>query len=413
MQKKPLSAHIAMLLTSCTLALGLSACGGGGSSDNATSNNQTGNDSNTPPKTTASFTESAEWHVDSSKLNTNLCYDFDSKSEVDCQGKTWDIKFENKPRNVKLWSNSGNTGQKGAVFGLIDWKDLKQYKNATHSPTDNRDISHHYVADKSGSIFDQYPWFEYNINNKHFLYANNRVYLITTDSSVNSTASSVQIPVYALQIINYYGANSKSGQPHLRWIDTAMPDKVNNLTVDASSYTTWKYIDLKTGKEVTASDDWHIAVNRLNIKLNGGTSGKGKVAGLLAKTPDGYYDKDGKPIAKKFASDNRESSLADLTNVNGYNIQPNKITWIKDEFISPLNPTHTGQYPNLDFGWYTYDGKTHKLVAKPEATAKGALIRSAEGNSYARMRLDKIEYANENIPQATKWIFKLDIQPAS
>ncbi|WP_296244331.1 MULTISPECIES: hypothetical protein [unclassified Psychrobacter] len=50
---------------------------------------------------------------------------------------------------------------------------------------------------------------------------------------------------------------------------------------------------------------------------------------------------------------------------------------------------------------------------KPVATAQGALIRSAEGNNYARVRLDKINYPNATATTPTSWKFKIDIQPAS
>lgn len=64
----------------------------------------------------------------------------------------------------------------------------------------------------------------------------------------------------------------------------------------------------------------------------------------------------------------------------------------------------------LDYGWYTYDGRTHKLSAKPESVAEGALIRSAEGNSYARMRLMEIGYADGS-PSPTNFVYHFDIQP--
>ena len=80
---------------------------------------------------------------------------------------------------------------------------------------------------------------------------------------------------------------------------------------------------------------------------------------------------------------------------------------------SDLNPAYTGNLPNLDYGWYTYNGMTHQLNAKPIDKAQGALIKSAEGNSYARLRLDKINYPDNTATAATSWVFKFDIQPAS
>ena len=78
-----------------------------------------------------------------------------------------------------------------------------------------------------------------------------------------------------------------------------------------------------------------------------------------------------------------------------------------------MNPAYTGVFPNLDYGWYTYNGGTHQLNAKPIDKAQGALLRSAEGNSYARVRLEKINYPDNTATAATSWVFKFDIQPAS
>ena len=87
-------------------------------------------------------------------------------------------------------------------------------------------------------------------------------------------------------------------------------------------------------------------------------------------------------------------------------------SWVIDSKGSDLNPAYTGNFPNLDFGWYTYNGMTHQLNAKAVDSAQGALIRSAEGNSYARVRLDKINYPDSSATTATSWEFKIDIQPA-
>ena len=87
-------------------------------------------------------------------------------------------------------------------------------------------------------------------------------------------------------------------------------------------------------------------------------------------------------------------------------------SWVIDSKGSDLNPAYTGNFPNLDFGWYTYNGANHQLNAKPIETAQGALIRSAAGDSYARVRLDNITYPNATATTPTSWAFKIDIQPA-
>lgn len=65
------------------------------------------------------------------------------------------------------------------------------------------------------------------------------------------------------------------------------PGTTNQVTVNASSSTAFKYFSLATGQEVTvanpaASDAWDIAVRRYEVRLNGGVAGtKGVRAALV------------------------------------------------------------------------------------------------------------------------------------
>ncbi|WP_430737084.1 HmuY family protein [Psychrobacter sp. VH5] len=413
MSTKP--TKLALLFSSSLLALSMTGCGGGSDGSSSGNNGNSDNDGSTPPASSASFSETATWQVTNLAPDSATCYDFDAKAESSCDGDTWDIKFENQARSVKLWSNSGDSGAgMGGVFGLIDWSDLSRYTNATLDPDTGRDISLHYNEDRSGGVFTAKPWFEYNLQGKHQLYPNNRVYMVTTDSSSDMTDSSVQQPIYALQITNYYNDAGKSGYPTIRWINTALPNQVQTQTINATSNDDWVYIDLKTGQSSTDKDStWQIGFKRNDVILNGGDSGSGKIGGYLAATPAGYYDAKDEPVVSQFITDGSAATLADLTSTADYDKPLSARSWVIDSKGSDLNPAYTGNFPNLDFGWYTYNGMTHQLNAKPLDSAQGALIRSAEGNSYARVRLDKINYPDSTATTATSWEFKLDIQPAS
>ena len=413
MSTKP--TKLALLFSSSLLALSMTGCGGGSDGSSSGNNGNSDNDGSTPPASSASFSETATWQVTNLAPDSATCYDFDAKAESSCDGDTWDIKFENQARSVKLWSNSGDSGAgMGGVFGLIDWSDLSRYTNATLEPDTGRDISLHYNEDRSGGVFTAKPWFEYNLQGNHQLYPNNRVYMVTTDSSSAMTDSSVQQPIYALQITNYYNDAGKSGYPTIRWIDTALPNQVQTQTINATSNDDWVYVDLKTGQSSTDKDStWQIGFKRNDVILNGGDSGSGKIGGYLAVTPAGYYDAKDEPIVSQFITDGSAATLADLTSTADYDKPLSARSWVIDSKGSDLNPAYTGNFPNLDFGWYTYNGMTHQLNAKPIDSAQGALIRSAEGNSYARVRLDKINYPDSTATTATSWEFKLDIQPAS
>ncbi|MGO3008837.1 MAG: HmuY family protein [Psychrobacter celer] len=413
MNTKP--TKLALLFSSSLLALSMTGCGGSSDGSSSGNNGNSDNDGSTPPASSASFSETATWQVTNLAPDSATCYDFDAKAESSCDGDTWDIKFENQARSVKLWSNSGDSGAgMGGVFGLIDWSDLSRYTNATLDPDTDRNISLHYNEDRSGGVFTAKPWFEYNLQGKHQLYPNNRVYMVTTDSSSAMTDSSVQQPIYALQITNYYNDAGKSGYPTIRWIDTALPNQVQTQTINATSNDDWVYVDLKTGQSSTDKDStWQIGFKRNDVILNGGDSGSGKIGGYLAATPAGYYDAKDEPIVSQFITDGSAATLADLTSTADYDKPLSARSWVIDSKGSDLNPAYIGSFPNLDFGWYTYNGMTHQLNAKPLDSAQGALIRSAEGNSYARVRLDKINYPDSTATTATSWEFKLDIQPAS
>lgn len=400
---KTLSKTLTLIMGSALLA-SLSGCGGDGSSDN-------GGTTITPPSTTSLFTQSATWKITNLTKGATTCFDFDAQKESDCTGNTWDVKFENQERGVKLWSNSGASGAgKGGVFGLMDWSELKDYKNATLDPASNSDISFLYNEDKNGGIFNQSPWYAYSLNDDHKLYPNNRVYLITTDNTSAEAASSVQMPIYAIQITNYYNKKAEGGFPELRWIDTAMPNNVNTQQIDASSPTDWTYFNLQSGKVVDKSGVWHMAFKRDSIILNGGSSGTGKVGAYLAEASKAYYDDKGEPIKAKFMADNKTESLIALQNIQDFQKPGSATGWVTDKTGSSLSPAATGNYPKLDYGLFSYDGANHQMVANP---GKGALIRSAEGNSFARMRLTKINYPDATSTAATSWDFEFDIQPAS
>jgi len=398
---KTLSKALSLILGSAVM-VSLSSCGSDSGGGTAVTPNA--------PPTTSSFTQSATWTISNAAKGAVSCFDFDAQKESDCSGNTWDVKFENQDRGVKLWSNSGASGTgKGGVFGLMDWSELLKYNHATRDPATGSDISFLYNEDKNGGIFNQSPWYAYDLNNDHKLYPNNRVYLITTDNTNSETVSSVQLPIFAVQIINYYKGTT-SGFPTLRWIDTAVPNAVKTQQIDASSQTDWTYFNLQSGKVVDKLAPWHIAFKRDSIILNGGNSGDGKVGAYLADASKAYFDDKGEPIKAKFMADNQAESLTSLQNVSAYQKPASAAGWVKDAKGSSLNPAATGNYPNLDYGWFTYNGGNHRMTANPN---KGALIRSAAGNSFARMHLTQINYPDATTTAASFWEFKFDIQPAT
>jgi hypothetical protein len=147
----------------------------------------------------------------------DVCFDFDADATVDCATSSlWDVKIGIAGRSVYLKTNSGPSGSgQGAAVGPFDWNELKTYTSATTDPT-GQSLKPAYVPDATGGIFTDSLWYEYNLQGTHKLWPNYRVYLINADTTDASA------PVYALQIISYYGTDGNSGQPVVRWKDVSL-----------------------------------------------------------------------------------------------------------------------------------------------------------------------------------------------
>lgn len=407
--------------------LGLAACGGG---DDGDGGGATPTPTPTPPAATSKFTQNATWKVVLPATGQSVCYDFDAKAEAACTGTAWDVKLVSGGRSANLYTNSGASGTgAGGAFGspfAHTWTDLLKWNDALIDPTGGAIPATLYAADTAKSVFSgsneiQAAAFEYNLTGTHQLAPNFRVFLLTTNSA-SADITGAAGPVFALQVTGYYGGptGTASGWPSFRWVNLANSAVVNTASVDATGG--WVYYDLASKAVSTEAGTWHIAFNRYNVKLNGGTSGRGTVAGFLSKTPAGFYAADGKtPVAAKF---NSTSNLADtLPDLVGAPTGPTAAAgWVKDDIGSQLTPAYTGTYPNaMNFGWYSYYPTEaaaapaglgqHQLKANPEA---GSLIKSGEGTSYARMHLTNIAYAAATpaYAGAQTWTFEFGIQPA-
>lgn len=173
---------------------------------------------------------------------------------------------------------------------------------------------------------------------------------------------------------------------------------VLSTTINASG-SDWVYYDLAANAVSTQTGTWHIAFNRYNVKLNGGSSGSGTVAGYLAKTPASLYTgstaNESAIIAARPADFLADLSASDLAKPASAN------AWKKDAVGSQLAPAYTGSYPNaLNYGWYSYyptdaagaavGVSQHMLAANPDAAT---IVRGGEGVSYTRLHLKGISYA--------------------
>lgn len=407
----------------------LAACGGSSNNDPAPVQ-ETPAPGPAPAPAASAFTKSATWEAVVPAAGTSICYDFDAAAEVaNCAGTSWDVKLASATRGTTFATNSGPNGEGrgGAFGGPFDhtWAELLTWQNATTDPVSGAIPANLYFADAARSAFSGTnpigsAIFEYSVNNDNRLYPTYRTFLVTSDAS-NADATGAAVPVYVVQVVGYYGGDggTTSGYIHLQWIDRAAPGSVRTATVDAR--TGWAYFDLASGTTSSETGTWHLAFSRYNVKTNGGVSGTGTVGAFVGSTPAGLYDAAGSPIVAAFTAATPESMVGQLT---AEQAGPTSAAgWVRDTVSSSLAPTSQGSFPGpLDYGWYRYYSQAtdaaaaglpsvaHIMGAVPE---RGTLIRSGEGNSYARMRLAQIRYAvPTDATSAQTWVVEFGVQPA-
>lgn len=162
-----------------------------------------------------------------------------------------------------------------------------------------------------------------------------------------------------------------------------------SLQVNAADYVAWRYVSLTDGKVLELDDaaaatstDWHLAFRRTSIKLNGGVSGSGKVAGALADAQTEFYSED-EPSASVFtnASADAEAAALDVA----YDVST--LTFAKDTYKHAFD----------DF--YSYNFQTHQISAKTDTFW---MLRHADGKTYSKLTIDALSYGNVTLNYVTQ-----------
>lgn len=376
----------------CTVPLAaaalLAACGGSSSSSS----------DNTPPAE-SKFTQTATWwfEQDLTKEKTE-CFDFDTDSIVSCDGSTWDVKMvhgSSGSATPDFYTNSGESGNgNGAAMGGpfdYDWEKLKGFTDGNIDDHGNEVPEMAFMIDGIDNAFTD-ALFEYD-HVTHRMEPTYNVFVVTTDKEQELTDIDELGQAFAVQATSYFGGatGNESGNITLRYVDVAgdLTDSnaVQSLEIDATSETDWAYYEFSiNGLTQSNENNWHLAFQRYTVKTNSGISGEGTVGAFAATAPE----------------DNTEAArLAALTHQEKNWGWGTRSAWGEDGVHSSLNPSYQGTYPNaLDFGFYKYyptDAAAapvglsqHMLGANTE---NGVMLRSGEGNTYARMQVASIAYA--------------------
>ena len=138
------------------------------------------------------------------------------------------------------------------------------------------------------------------------------------------------------------------------------------VTVDASSTSEWRYFDIAHGEQVSAADDWHVALRRYDIRLNE------QVQGAIGDEQADYYD-NGSPLVEAFVNATaalEEQSLYDVTDASGLTFES------------------SGAKPYIDNSWYSYNFVSHALTANSD---NYWVLRSSSADSYALMHATDID----------------------
>lgn len=191
--------------------------------------------------------------------------------------------------------------------------------------------------------------------------------------------------------------------------DSNPSSELRVLTVDASHDDEYVFLNLVTGQPVPlteeqaqSSTEWHVALRRYNIRLNGGASGPGAVAAALVAPQSDFYE-NGEPVASRFFNATAASELDVL--MTDFD-EPSSGSWVSDGVETVLRGTSA----TSDDGWYIYDDFVNGHMS-PNSN-NGWLIRSGEGDSYARMRMTGLTFRTRVGVGIEHLRVEFDVQPA-
>lgn len=171
-------------------------------------------------------------------------------------------------------------------------------------------------------------------------------------------------------------------------------DTANYTTLDASAGAP-AYLDLSSGQNVSASDDWHIAYQKyVGFSLNGGVSGEGNIEGCVGLTYPALYDASGNSVETEFANVSPASTSDDFQNLD-----ETACTDFSSDQVDPY----------IEMGdWLAADYSTGAPVfsASTEIT-NGWIVKSAtaDGNElheYGRVHVAEVNYDSSTSARQVK-----------
>lgn len=168
-------------------------------------------------------------------------------------------------------------------------------------------------------------------------------------------------------------------------VDEVAENTYQTLSVNAASYENWKYVNLTQGtvldldeESAATSLNWHIALRRTEIKLNGGVSGSGSVTAAVADMQEEFYDAEG--IADVSVFTNADADIEVQALAVAYDVSA--LTYQTDTYEPALTD------------WYVYNTTTHQIGANTDV---GYLLRHADGVTYSKLIIDAVSYTDISV----------------
>lgn len=174
------------------------------------------------------------------------------------------------------------------------------------------------------------------------------------------------------------GGDDSNKKTDKKMDDSDSANAVKSLSVNASSRTSWAYVDLDTKKVLELSDEqalksdvWDIKMQRTSVYANSGGSNKGSVSVALADAQDEFYN-NGKAVKEKFVNATADAYEDDL-----------KRTYTNLEF-------KTDSLAPAIKNWYNYSTESHTISANTE---QAYIIVHASGKAYSKLKITKASSA--------------------
>lgn len=168
--------------------------------------------------------------------------------------------------------------------------------------------------------------------------------------------------------------------------------RVTSTIIDASDYTKYQYLNLNSGElivlneeQAALSDQWHIAFRRASVKLNGGTSGPGRVAGALAIAQEDFYEDSGDADLNVFLNATADQEADHLDP----DMDTSALSFISDTYSAAIQGSGETVGTEIDLGWYRYNFISHQTSLNAD---NWWLLRSSEGTSYAKFHASSFAY---------------------